>query len=41
MRRNKDFVSKTDDDMILKTDDAPSWETKEFKKGYQNAIMQF
>jgi hypothetical protein len=30
-----------DDDMILEMDDAPSWETEEFRKGYQNAIMQF
>jgi hypothetical protein len=27
--------------MIGETDDALSWETKEFRKGYQNAIMQF
>jgi hypothetical protein len=27
--------------MILETDDAPSWEMEEFRKGYQNAIMQF
>jgi hypothetical protein len=39
MRKNKDFMPETDDDMILETNDAPSWETKEFRKGYQNAIM--
>jgi hypothetical protein len=41
MRKNDDFVLDTNDDMILKMDDALSWETKEFRKGYQNAIMQF
>jgi hypothetical protein len=41
MSQNKDFTLETDDGMILETDDAPSWETEEFKKGYQNAIMQF
>jgi hypothetical protein len=41
MSRNEGFVPEADDDMILKTDDASSWETEEFRKGYQNAIMQF
>jgi hypothetical protein len=41
MRRNEDFALETDDGMILETDDAPSWEMEEFRKGYQNAIMQF
>jgi hypothetical protein len=41
MRRNKDFVSETDDDMILEIDDASSWETEDFRKGSQNTIMQF
>jgi hypothetical protein len=31
----------TDDAWIGETDDVLSWETKEFRKGYQNAIMQF
>jgi hypothetical protein len=41
MSQNEDFALETDDGMILETDDAPSWEMEEFKKGYQNAIMQF
>jgi hypothetical protein len=39
MSQDKDFSLETKDGMILETDDAPSWETEEFKKGYQNAIM--
>jgi len=30
-----------DDACIGETDETLSWETEEFKKGYQNAIMQF
>jgi hypothetical protein len=41
MSRNEYFVLEDDDDMILETDDAPSWETEEFRKGYQNSIIQF
>jgi hypothetical protein len=41
MSQNEDFALETNDGMILKTDDAPLWKTGEFKKGYQNAIMQF
>jgi hypothetical protein len=41
MRKNDDFMLETDDAWIGETDDALSWETKEFRKGYQNAIMQF
>jgi hypothetical protein len=29
------------DDIMLETDDTLSWETKEFRKGYHNSIMQF
>jgi hypothetical protein len=28
MSQNEDFTLETDDGMILETDDAPSWETK-------------
>jgi hypothetical protein len=41
MRRNEDFMLETNDAWIGETDDVLSWETKEFRKGYQNAIMQF
>jgi hypothetical protein len=39
--QNEDFALEANDGMILETEDAPSWETKEFRKGYQNDIMQF
>jgi hypothetical protein len=39
MSQNEEFALETNDGMILKIDDAPSWEMDEFKKGYQNAIM--
>ena len=32
MSRNKEFTLETDDDMILKTDDAPPWEMEELRK---------
>jgi hypothetical protein len=41
MNTNDEFMLETDDDMILEIDDASSWETKDFRKGYQNSIIQF
>jgi hypothetical protein len=41
MIQTEDFALETNDGMILETYDALSWEMEEFKKGYQNAIMQF
>jgi hypothetical protein len=41
MSQSNGFLLETNDDMIFEMDDALSWETKEFRKGYQNAIMQF
>jgi ribonuclease HI len=41
MSQNDDFMLETDDAWFGETDDVLSWETKEFRKGYQNAIMQF
>jgi len=40
MSKRDDFVLDTNDDMILEADDAPSWEREEFRKVYQNSIMQ-
>jgi hypothetical protein len=34
MSRNDDFMLETDDAWIGEIDDALSWETKEFRKGY-------
>jgi hypothetical protein len=36
-----DQYMRKNDDMMLETDDTLSQETKEFRKGYHNAIMQF
>jgi hypothetical protein len=41
MSQNDDFMLEKDDALFGETDDALSWETKEFRKGYQNSIMQF
>jgi hypothetical protein len=41
MSKNDNFMLEMDDDMILETDDVLSWETEEFRKGYQNSIMWF
>jgi len=41
MSQNEDFTLETVDGMILEIDDAPSWETEEFNKGYHNDIMEF
>jgi hypothetical protein len=41
MNQNGDFMLETDDALFGETNDAFFWETEEFRKGYQNAIMQF
>jgi hypothetical protein len=41
MSRNDNFMLEIDDAWIGETNDVLSWEMEEFKKGYQNAIMQF
>jgi hypothetical protein len=41
MSINDIFMLYTNDAWIKETDDVLSWETEEFKKGYQNAIMKF
>jgi hypothetical protein len=41
MKGEHDQYMSENDDMMLETDDALSSETKEFRKGYQNIIMQF
>jgi hypothetical protein len=41
MIKNDHFMLETDDAWMGENDDKMSWEMKEFKKGYQNAIMQF
>jgi hypothetical protein len=41
MIQNDDFMLEIDDALFGETDDAFSWETEEFRKGYQNSIMQF
>jgi hypothetical protein len=37
---NDQYMSENDD-IMMETDDALSWKTKEFRKGYHNAITQF
>jgi hypothetical protein len=41
MKGEHDQYMRENDDIMLETDDTLSWETKEFRKGYHNAIMQF
>jgi hypothetical protein len=41
MRENNNFVLETDDAPFCEINDVLSWETKEFRKGYHNTIMQF
>jgi hypothetical protein len=41
MKGEHDQYMNRNDDIILETDDMLSWETKEFRKGYHNAIMKF
>jgi hypothetical protein len=41
MKGEHDQYMGPNDDIMLENDDTLSWETKEFKKGYHNTIMQF
>jgi hypothetical protein len=41
MSKKNGFLLDTDNDMILEMDDVSSWDIEEFRKGYQNTIMQF
>jgi hypothetical protein len=41
MSQNDDFMLEIDDALFREKYDVLSWEMKEFRKGYQNAIMQF
>jgi hypothetical protein len=41
MKGEHDQYMSENDDIMLEMDDTLSWETKEFRKGYHNAIMQF